>query len=198
MAGFSVHEITRYTRGGFARFFAMLRLMLLLAVLALSGACKKDPPIMQPKEGELPPLPPASGTAIGYLVDNASQLELTPEQLSKMKEIDASLAARNDVIDTQLRTIERPNEEQPQGKDQPPPRHNHAPGAQVKTTPDAAKLHQARKANDKDALDRAFALLDAKQQEVARRLLDDRGVVVPGSQPKDPKPTSDSGVPLEP
>ena len=174
----------------------------LLLVLLAFAACKKDPPIMQPQEGELPPLPPASGTAIGYLVDNSSQLELTDDQLTKLKEIDISLAARNDVIDTQLRAIEKPAEEQAPEKGAPPPRHNNAPGAQVKTTPDAAKLHQARKENDKDALDRAFALLDSKQQERARKLLDERGITAPGTSQK--APTREdmredaAGVPHEP
>jgi hypothetical protein len=152
---------------------------------------------MKPAEGELPPLPPASGTAVGYLVDNASTLGLSPEQLAKLKEIDASLAARNDVIDTQLRVIEKPNEEQAQ-KGEPPPRHNNAPGAQIKTTPDAAKLHAARKANDKEALDRAFAVLDAGQLERAKRLLDERGVSLPGGGGNKVPTTSETGVPLEP
>ncbi|HEU0034275.1 MAG TPA: hypothetical protein VFQ53_26815 [Kofleriaceae bacterium] len=157
--------------------------------------------MMHPKEGELPPLPPASGTAIGYLVDNASQLKLRDDQLTKLKEIDTSLAARNDAIDTQLRGIEKPDEEAPQ-KGQPPPRHNNAPGAQIKTTPDAAKLHEAKKANDKEALERAFALLDPDQKEMARRMLDERGIAAPGApkkpEPKQNEPASDSGVPLEP
>lgn len=175
----------------------------LIAALVVTGACKKDPPIMQPKEGELPPLPPASGTAVGYLIDNASQLKLRDDQLSKLKDIDTSLAARNDAIDTQLRAIEKPDEE-PAAKGQPPPRHNNAPGAQIKTTPDAAKLHEAKKANDKDALERAFALLDPDQKEMARRLLDERGIVAPGStkpakEPRQGEPqTSETGVPLEP
>lgn len=154
------------------------------AVLALAG-CHKDPPIMTPKEGELPPLPPASGTAVGYLIDNSQQLQLTADQLDKLQAIDDSLAARNDVIDTQLRQIEQP-EVEPTEKGQPPPRHNNAPGAQVKTTPEAAKLHAARKANDKDALTKAFALLDPSQQERARRLLDERGISVPPSKAKPP------------
>jgi len=158
---------------------------------------------MQPGEGELPPLPPASGTAVGYLVDSAKTLELRDDQLKRLKEIDASLSARNDVLDTQLRAIEKPDEE-PAAKDQPPPRHNNAPGAQIKTTPDAAKLHAAKKANDKEALDKAFAVLDPPQQEKARKLLDERGISAPGSgtpgngrEPPPPKQSED-GVPLEP
>ena len=154
---------------------------------------------MTPKEGELPPLPPASGTAVGYLVDNAVQLGLRDDQLKKLKEIDSSLAARNDVIDTQLRTIEKPSEDEPGEKGKPPARHNNAPGAQIKTTGDAGKLHAAKKANDKDALDRAFAVLDATQQETARHLLDERGITAPGSkQTKQEPPKSEDGVPLEP
>ena len=170
-----------------------------LASLVLSSAgCKKDPPVMQPRDGELPPLPPASGTAIGYLVDSAHQLDLKDDQLKRLKEIDASLAARNDVIDTQLRVIERPDTE-PSEKDKPPPRHNNAPGAQIKTTPDATKLHNAKKANDKEALDRAFAVLDPAQKDKARRLLDERGIQVPGgAKPKDPPKQTEDGVPLEP
>ncbi len=169
----------------------------LTAGMLLLGACHHDPKPMTPKEGELPPLPPASGTAVGYLVDNASQLKLREDQLTKLKEIDTSLSARNDSIDTQLRVIEKPDEEQGE-KNKPPPRHNNAPGAQVKTTTDATKLHDLKKANDSDALTKAFALLDPDQKELARKLLDERGVSVPGSKSKEPTRTSDDGVPLEP
>ena len=142
---------------------AMLRATLFL-LLAIAGCHKDtDPPPMQPKEGELPPLPPASGTPVGYLIDNASTLELRGDQLEKLKDIDKSLSARDDAIDTQLRLIEKP-EEDPQGeKGAPPARHNNAPGAQTRTTPDAAKLHSARKENDYEALQKAFALLDPPQ-----------------------------------
>jgi hypothetical protein len=179
-------------------FTRMLRL-LLIALIGLAG-CTKEPKVMTPREGELPPLPPASGTAIGYLVDGAKTLDLRAEQLTKLKEIDASLAARNDVIDTQLRVIEKPDVEHGE-KGKPTPRHNNAPGAQIKTTGDAGKLHAAKKANDKDALDRAFAVLDPGQQDKARKLLDDRGIAAPGSKapPKQPPPKSEEhGVPLEP
>jgi hypothetical protein len=171
-------------------------LFLLAAVLAVAGY-HSDPKPMTPKEGELPPLPPASGTAVGYLVDNATQLKLRDDQLTQLKQIDTSLAARNDSIDTQLRSMVKPDEEQPQ-KGQPPPRHNNAPGAQVRTTGDAGKLQEAKAANDKDALVKAFALLDADQQAAARRLLDERGIVAPGAAKKEPSRTSDDGVPLEP
>jgi hypothetical protein len=174
----------------------MLRTFLLAAGLALVG-CHHDPKPMTPKEGELPPLPPASGTTIGYLVDNATALKLRPDQLDKLKEIDTSLAARNDSLDTQLRALVKPDEA-PAEKGKPPPRHNHAPGAQVKTTGEAGKLQDARVANDRDALKRAFELLDPDQKEAARKLLDDRGIAAPGSEKKGTTRKETDGVPLEP
>jgi hypothetical protein len=160
----------------------MVRLIL-VAILG-AAACSSNPKPMQPKEGELPPLPPASGTAIGYLVDSASQLKLRDDQLTKLKELDTSLAAKNDSIDTQLRTMERPAEEEAQ-KGKPPPRHNNAPGAQITSSPDAQKLHRARAANDQAALEKAFAVLDDEQKEIARRLLDERGITSPGGPKKE-------------
>jgi len=173
----------------------MLRFVLLLSLFA-SACGSSDPKPMSPKEGELPPLPPASGTAVGYLVDNASQLKLRDDQFEKLKAIDTSLAAKNDSIDTQLRTIERPDEAPPE-KDKPPPRHNNAPGAQITTTPDAQKLHKARADNDQDALRKAFAVLDDDQQAIARRLLDERGISSPGPAKKaDKAPSDEGGTPL--
>src|SRR5262245_46994227 len=117
----------------------MLRVAL-CTLLALTACHRDDPTTLHPKEGELPPLPPASGTPVGYLVDNASQLNLHDDQIAKLKEIDQSLAAKNDEIETQLRIIEKPADDPPAGQGAPPARHNHAPGAQIKTTDDAAKL----------------------------------------------------------
>jgi len=176
----------------------MLRAML-FAFLAIA-ACHKDtdPPPMHPKEGELPPLPPSSGTPVGYLVDNAAQLKLNDDQLRKLKDIDNSLSARDSEIDTQLRIIEKPEEDPQAGPGGAPVRHNNAPGAQVHTTADATKLHAARKENDFEALQKAFALLDPEQQATARRLLEERGVNAPGSQPKPQPRKSDDGVPMEP
>lgn len=172
----------------------MLRRFFLVVILAACGS--NDPKPMTPKEGELPPLPPASGTAVGYLVDNAAPLKLSPEQLDKLKALDTSLAAKNDSIDTQLRALERPDEE-PAEKGKPPPRHNNAPGAQVTTSPAAQKLHQTRAANDRDALVKAFALLDDEQKQTATRLLHERGIAAPGAAKNDEPAHADSdGTPL--
>jgi hypothetical protein len=170
-----------------------------LALLVAAGCHKDvDPPPMHPKEGELPPLPPSSGTPVGYLLDSAGHLDLREDQLKQLKEIDQSLSARDDEIETQLRLIEKPEEDPQVGKGESPVRHNNAPGAQVKTTPDAAKLHNARKENDNEALQKAFALLDPAQRTKARKLLEERGVTAPGGEKKVPKQTSDDGVPLKP
>lgn len=168
-----------------------------LVALLLMTACHRDtdPPPIHPKEGELPPLPPSSGTPVGYLLDNATQLQLREDQLKQLKEIDQSLAARDAEIDTQLRIIEKPQEDPEVPKGTPPPRHNNAPGAQIRTTADAAKLHSARRDNDSEALQKAFALLDPPQRTTARKLLEDRGITPPGST-KPPKPVSDDGTPL--
>jgi hypothetical protein len=175
----------------------MLRAALCVLLLA---ACRHDadPPPMHPREGELPPLPPSSGTAVGYLVDSASQLQLRDDQLTQLKAIDQSLAARNDEIDTQLRIIEKPDDDPPPGPGSPPRLHNNAPGAQIKTTEDAAKLHSARKTNDAEALQKAFALLDPAQQSSARKVLEDRGVPPPGSDTRPAKRDPADGTPLPP
>ena len=183
----------------------MLRATLLL-LLALAG-CRHDtdPPPLQPKDGELPPLPPSSGTPVGYLLDNTTALHLRDDQFTKLSEIDKSLSARDEAIDTQLRIIEKPEAADPKA---PPPDHfNNAPGASTRTTPDAAKLHAAKRDNDFDALQKAFALLDPDQQAIARKLLEDRGISPPGrprpaaKRPTDgsePTPTLPSQAPAEP
>jgi len=170
-----------------------------LCALLVLAACHRDsdPPPLHPREGELPPLPPSSGTPVGYLVDSSGQLKLSDDQLAKLKDIDRSLSARDDEIDTQIRLIEKPEADPEPAKGQPPVRHNNAPGAQIKTTADAAKLHQARKAGDDEALQKAFALLDPAQQTAARKLLEDRGVAAPGSKLEPPRHDPNDGVPLE-
>jgi hypothetical protein len=167
---------------------SLCALVLLVGGLVGGAAtgCHKDvaPPPMHPKDGELPPLPPSSGTPVGYLIDNAGPLQLRDDQLAQLKDIDKSLAAKDDEIDTQLRIIEKPAEDPEQPKGAPPPHHNNAPGAQIRTTPDAEKLHKARSENDFEAIKKAFAVLDADQKTTARRLLEERGVLIPrGDKP---------------
>ncbi len=175
-------------------FFAPLGLGLLVAF----GGCHHDPKPMHVKAGDLPPLPPASGTPIGYLLDDSTDLKLNEDQITKLKDLDASLAAQNSEIDTQLRQIEKPDDEEEQAMakaHQPHKLHNNAPGAQVRTTADAGKLHEIRNSNERTALKQAFALLDQPQQDGARRLLEDHGFEAPGSAKK-PPPSTEDGTPL--
>jgi hypothetical protein len=170
----------------------------LIALLALAGCHHdSDPPPMHPQEGELPPLPPSSGTPVGYLIDSAATLQLRDDQLTQLRDIDKSLSARDEQIETQIRIIEKPEADPPPAKGVPSHLHNNAPGAQIHTTPDAAKLHAARKENDDDALKKVFVILDPDQQTKARRLLEDRGVSAPGSTPKPDKRSEDDGTPLQ-
>lgn len=174
----------------------MLR-AILCAVLVLT-ACRKqiDPEPEHPQE--TPPLPSASGTPIGYLVDSAGPLNLRDDQLAKLQDIDRSLSASDEQIETQIRLIEKPAEDPEAVAPGSAPRlHNNAPGAQVKTTPDAAKLREARKAADDDALRKAFAILDPAQQTAARKLLEDHGF----TPPADARPTRRDpadGAPAQP
>jgi hypothetical protein len=174
----------------------MLR-AILCAVLVLT-ACRKqiDPEPAHPQEA--PPLPSASGTPVGYLVDNAGQLNLREDQLAKLQDIDRSLSASDDEIETQIRLIEKPAEDPEAVAPGSAPRlHNNAPGAQVKTTPDAAKLREARRSGDDDALRKAFAILDPAQQTAARKLLEDRGITPPGADVKPTRRDPADGAPAE-
>lgn len=174
----------------------MLRALLCSLLILVGCRHDTDPPPVQPQAGDLPPLPPSSGTPVGYLVDNAAQLQLRDDQIAKLKEIDQSLGARNAEIDTQLRMIEKPEDDPEPERGAPPKRHNNAPGAQIKTTPDAAKLHEAHSDNTREALQQAFALLDPAQQTTARRLLEDRGVAAPGAA-RQPRPAATDSPPVE-
>jgi hypothetical protein len=168
--------------------------------LALA-ACHSDPQPAHPAPGELPPLPPASGTPVGYLIDSSGDLKLRDDQLQKLKDIDASLAARNADLDVQLRQIEKPEpdeeitpQEQKQGKKRQ--RMNHAPGQSTITNADAAKLHQMHADNDKASLKQAWAVLDTTQQPIAKKILEDRGVEVPGAMKKADTHDDSAGQPL--
>jgi hypothetical protein len=168
----------------------------LLIALASCG-----PKVTKPAPDEVPPLPPASGTAVGYLVDAAQELKLRDDQLTKLKEIDASLAAENGQIDAQLRQIEKPvpGEQlspQQQKAGEKAARYNNAPGASTVQTNDSMKLRKLRDDNDRDALKKAFALLDADQLTKAKKILTDRGVDIPGEAKKEEVRNEDDGQPM--
>ncbi len=171
-----------------------------VALLFALAACHREAQPTHPKPGDLPPLPPASGTPVGYLIDSAGELKLRDDQLKELKDLDASLAARDAEIDTQLRQIEKPAEDEDDdpkkggggGKRRP---RNNAPGVGIQQTGDSKKLHDIRDAQDRDALKRAFAVLDPDQKANATKILQDHDVEVPGA-PKKAAPTGDDGQPL--
>ena len=175
-----------------------MRLWFVVLLVSLVGCGPKH---SKPAPGEVPPLPPASGTAVGYLVDASGELQLREDQLTKLKEIDASLAAENGQIDAQLRQIEKPmpGEElspQQQKAGEQPQRYNNAPGASTITTNDSMKLRKLRDENDRDALKKAFALLDPDQLTKAKKILSDRGVDIPGEAKKEEARSEEDGQPM--
>src|SRR5262245_60974217 len=170
-------------------------IVMLLAV----ASCHPTP--TKPAPGEAPPLPPASGTAVGYLVDAAGELQLRDDQLKKLQAIDDSLAAENGQIDAQLRQIEKPVPEEQLSPQQQKAgvktqRYNNAPGASTIQTNDSVKLRKMREANDRDALKKAFAVLDPDQLTKAKKILADRGVEVPGEAKQEQTRSEDDGKPL--
>src|SRR5579862_9616528 len=83
------------------------RAMRWLALLVVAACSHHDAPAPVEPAGTTP-LPPASGTPIGYLIDDASELHLTDDQVTKLRDIDTSLAAELEVIDSQVRQANRP------------------------------------------------------------------------------------------
>ena len=172
-----------------------MRFAFALMLLAISAGCHREPTPQHAGAADLPPLPPSTGTPVGYLIDASSELKLRDDQLTKLKDIDASLAARDAEIDTQLRQIEKPEPDEPAPKGAPPRHHNNAPGAAGPPQGDAAKLHQIRNSNDREALGQAWALLDPDQRKSAQKILEDRGVEIPGVTKK-AETTNEDGTPV--
>jgi len=172
-----------------------MKRLLLVFVLACGGS--SSPPAQTP--ADRPPLPPASGTPIGYLIDDASELHLRDDQLTQLRALDTQLAADLDAIDTRMRAAQpqQPAQQaQPQmgggrhrgrrgrGPQQQRPASTGDPGA-------ADKLTEQRRADVKDALARAFTILDENQQAPAKKLLQDHDVDLDDA----PAPTSEAAAP---
>lgn len=173
--------------------------VVLLALTVAAGCNRHQDEVIEP--GGPPPLPPASGTAVGYLVDASADLQLSADQLGKLKKIDDSLAAQNGSIEAQIRQIEQPEEGEQLTPQQmkagvKEKRYDNAPGKSTITTADSQRLHRIHDENERAALKRAFAVLDEKQLEKAKRILQDRGVDVPGEKQQRGSDTSDDGQPL--
>ncbi len=197
-----------------------MRVLLGLALVVTLGCGHDAKPAVQPDDH--PPLPPASGTPIGYLID-ATELHLRDDQLTQLKDIDTSLAARLDVIDAQLRG---PNQSPAAGSNPSAGRHrggrhggggrrggagagsgsgsgggsaaNKPSSRQGNSADTINRLTEERRADVRDAIQRAFVLFDPAQQQIARRVLDDHGVDIEtgqseaapaeGTEPDDPDP----------
>ena len=157
---------------------------LLVFLLACGGS--SSPPPQTP--ADKPPLPPASGTPIGYIIDDATDLHLRDDQLAQLRQLDTQLASDLDAIDTRIRAAApRPeaSQQQPQmGGGRHRGGHGRRGGGasqQPHTAPtrDPAatdKLTEQRRADVKNALAKAFTILDATQQTAAKKLLQDHDV----------------------
>jgi hypothetical protein len=175
-----------------------------LAGLGFNLGCSHEatPPVQPVQPDEHPPLPPAAGTPIGHLVDDASELKLSDDQLDKLRAINDELAGQLTVDDSEMRpdpVAPAPPDDKARGLgfhaggQQPggPPvgagdsprasgRGNSGDGTETIVIPASTVNHvyQQRAHHVRDAIRRALKLLDAGQQVIARRVLTDHGVDV--------------------
>jgi hypothetical protein len=188
-----------------------MRLVLLAALLGGLGfgigpGCSHEArPVVAPDDHA--PVPPAS--PIGYLVDDATELTLRDDQLAKLRQIDDELGAKLATYESELRNGEPVPQGDPQrsrggmdvrGDGGSAPRGQVGnvplPSAPVETTKTylvlgetVTRIRRDRARDTRAAIQRAFALLGAAQQTIARRVLTehgvnpDTGVVTEGGEP---------------
>jgi hypothetical protein len=183
----------------------LVLLAALLGGLGLGLGCSHEAkPVVAPDEH--PPLPPASGSPIGHLVDDAAELQLRDDQLAKLKQIDDELGAKLAASETSLHTGEPvPQDNRP---DAPRGLGFHAGGGQATVDQHGVPagnfptrggatgfpsenvqskqyvirgstidgINRDRARDTRDAIRRALALLDDAQRAIARRVLTDHGV----------------------
>lgn len=185
-------------------------------------ACGHDakPAVVQPDDH--PPLPPASGTPIGYLVDDAAELKLSDAQLAKLKGIDEDLAAKLEALDAGARgpaPVAGPSPGQngrrgrglgfraggARGGAGGRMNSRSGSGSAVRQRPGAtspdklASTGEERARDVRAAIDDAFAQLDIVQRVIAKRVLADRGVDLDAGRPKAaPTEAEEPGEPGEP
>ena len=156
-------------------------------LLALLIACSHDAkPAAQAQDP--PPLPAASGTPIGYLIDSATGLSLSDDQLTKLRAIDARLSAELDAIDKQT---QHPQTSSGDGQQAQNPMGRHRGGGHRHQRAGAGSGSNAPPMVDKDAgtrasgdrtadvkaaIDEAFELFDDTQREQAHKVLSEHGV----------------------
>ncbi|HEX3479592.1 MAG TPA: hypothetical protein VHT91_31430 [Kofleriaceae bacterium] len=190
-------------------------LILVVAVVLvgfeLGGGCSHDPKPTVVEPAGPPPLPPASGTPIGYLVDDAGELKLSDEQLTKLKAIDEELAGKLATLDAQLHT---PSSAAGSGQSRGRRRGGGGGGAgggmrggggrrggmrgggagsgsgAGSAAPRSAasadtinRVTEERAADVRDSIDRALALMDVVQRVIAKRVLTDHGVDLDAGRP---------------
>lgn len=179
--------------------------LLAVALAALAGAeagaaCSRDTaPAIQPVgPEEPPPLPPASGSPIGFLLDD-SRLSLRDDQRTQLHAIDGELAGKLLYLESVLRNTgsttapaedshrgginfgasraEGSNVQGVGGQDNGGP-DGGARSAQIAADNAAARkrVPEVRAHDVRDAIARAFAVLDPPQRDLARKILVERGV----------------------
>jgi hypothetical protein len=165
----------------------MHRVLVAIALIA----CHNDS-ISHP---DIPPLPPASGTPVGYLVDSAADLKLTDAQVASLRDIDSNLAGQLDIIDIRLKAAGKPANagsgsasprQQPGGFQMSGGRRGGrrrtqqmGSGAGSSAAPRSAavvKLETERENDVRAAISRSLDLLDATQRKAAVAIFNDRGL----------------------
>jgi len=183
----------------------MLRIALALALVV---ACHHDPEPAKLEPGEVAPLPSASGTPIGFLLDERIKLHLTDDQVLQLRQIDTSLAADLDKIDSRMREVNKASDPPPQqssgmgrggrhggmggmggggngGNGGTSGRHrgsgSGSGGGHSKT--DVDRLTEQRASDVRDAVTRAFTHLDDGQIASAKQVLSDHDVDLEPDKP---------------
>jgi hypothetical protein len=191
--------------------------MVLVAAVVLCSfelglGCSHDPKPAVVEPAGPPPLPPASGTPVGYLVDDASELKLTDDQLTRLKTIDEELAARLGTLDAQLHSPSAAA-----GSGQPRGRRrggggggggfrggggrrggmrgggagsgsgsgsgSAAPRSGAASADTVNRITEERAADVRAAIDRALAVMDVVQRVIAKRVLTEHGVDLDAGRP---------------
>jgi hypothetical protein len=160
----------------------MIRVFALALVLI---ACHHDAAPLHPDPSERPPLPPSSGTPIGFLLDDGD-LHLRDDQRARLQEIDATLAGELGTLEARERAAHPVAASEPANEPSMGRRGGRGGGGrrgrsrQAQTggppvngapKPDVGAVAQERSADVREALHRAFAILDPDQQRVAEKLL---------------------------
>lgn len=190
----------------------VLAVAVVLAGFELGLGCSHDPKPTVVEPAGPPPLPPASGTPIGYLVDDAGELKLSDEQLTKLKAIDDELAAKLGTLDAQLHS---PSAAAGSGQSRGRRRGgggggggfrggggrrggmrgggagsgsgsgsgSAAPRSAAASADTINRVNEERAADVRDAIDRSLALMDVVQRVIAKRVLTEHGVDLDAGRP---------------